>query len=52
LTRSFCGNASVLAEIGVPTDATRHGTLRIRLEPRRPAESQRFALVHEVTCNG
>jgi hypothetical protein len=52
LTRSFCGTPSILAEIGVPLEAVRHRTLRIRLEPRRPAESQRFALVHEVRCNG
>jgi len=51
LARSFCGASSVLKEIGVPADAGRHSTLRIRLEPRRPAEYQRFALVHEVACN-
>src|SRR4051812_41658032 len=27
LTRSFCGNTSVLTEIGVPTEAARNGTL-------------------------
>lgn len=51
LSRSFCGVSSVLTEIGVPADAGRHAALRIRLEPRRPTESHRFALVHEVVCN-
>lgn len=49
LTRTFCGASSVLTEIGVPADA--RPPLRIRLEPRRPAETQDFALVHEVVCN-
>lgn len=51
LTRSFCGASSVLTEIGVPADAGRYSALRIRLDPLRPLETQRFALVHEVTCN-
>jgi hypothetical protein len=51
LARSFCGASSVLSEVGVPADAGHHSTLRIRLEPRRPAESKHFALIHEVACN-
>jgi hypothetical protein len=52
LRRSFCGDRPVFAEVGVPADAARHGPMRIRLEPRRSTESQRFALSHEVRCNG
>jgi len=52
LERSFCGAQSVLAEIGVPIEAARAKSLRVRLEPRRPAESQSFPLVFEVGCNG
>jgi hypothetical protein len=52
LTRSFCGRFSVLPDVGVPADVAVHGPLRIRLEPRRAAEVQRFALTHEVRCNG
>lgn len=51
LASSFCGTSPVLTEIGVPADAGRDSELRIRLAPRRPSESQRFALVHEVACN-
>jgi hypothetical protein len=52
LERAFCGTPSVLSEVGVPLDAARPGPLRIRLVPRRNAESGRFALVHEVRCSG
>lgn len=52
LQRSFCGAQSVVAEVGVPPEAARHGMLRIRLEPRRPDYSQPFALTHEVRCDG
>ncbi len=51
LRRSFCGERPVFAEIGIPSDAARHGPLRIRLESRRPLEVQRFKLVHEVRCS-
>lgn len=51
LERSFCGARSVLAEIGVPIDEARKSVLRIRIEPRRPADSQPFPLVFEVSCN-
>lgn len=52
LKQSFCGARPVISEIGVPADAARHGPLRIRLEPRRPSDSQRFELTHEVRCDG
>jgi hypothetical protein len=52
LRNGFCGHAPVLAEIGVPTDALRHGPMRIRLESRRPVAQERFHLVHEVRCDG
>jgi hypothetical protein len=52
LKRSFCGTDSILSEIGIPMDEARKKSLRIRLEPRRPAESQRYSLLHEVSCNG
>lgn len=52
LARSFCGASSVLAEIGVPAEAGRPAPLRIRLEPLRPGVSERFALSHDVTCDG
>ena len=48
----FCGRHSVLSEVGVPLEAVGSGSLRIRLAPRRAAAAQRFALVHEVRCNG
>jgi len=51
LQRTFCGTPSVLTEVGVPPDAAGRGPLRIRIAPRRPSESPRFALVHEVRCN-
>jgi hypothetical protein len=50
LQRTLCGSPSVLAEVGVPPEA-RNG-LRIRLAPRRANESQRYALVQEVRCDG
>jgi hypothetical protein len=52
LRRSFCGTHPVIAEVGIPADAPRHGPLRIRLEPRGAQDSRRFALMHEVHCNG
>jgi hypothetical protein len=52
LQRSFCATHPIFTEIGVPADAARHGPVRIRLEPRRPGEVQRFVLTHEVRCNG
>lgn len=51
LKRAFCRKHPVYTEIGVPADAAQ-GTVRIRLEPRKPGESRRFALSHEVRCNG
>lgn len=52
LTRSFCGKQPIIAELGVPADAARHGPLRIRLEPRRAPVKHGFRLVHEVRCDG
>jgi len=51
MNRSFCARP-VISEIGVPAEAGRHGPLRIRLEPRRASDSQRFVLTHEVRCDG
>ena len=52
LMNSFCGTPPIFTEVGVPSNAARHGALRIRLEPRRPSEAQRFTLTHEVRCDG
>jgi hypothetical protein len=52
LKRAFCGASSVLAEVGVPAQTDRRSALRIRLEPRRPGVPERFALSHEVACDG
>jgi hypothetical protein len=52
LERSFCGTPSILEEIGIPVDVARKKPLRVRLEPRRAGETQRFALIHEVNCGG
>jgi len=52
LTRSFCGKSPIFTEVGIPADAPRHGPLSIRLEPRGPTDAERFALRHEVRCNG
>jgi len=52
LMRSFCGAHPVFTEVGIPADAARQGPLRIRLEPRRSFDGQRFTLVHEVRCSG
>jgi hypothetical protein len=53
LKRSFCSDRPITAEIGLPADAARHGPLRVRLEPRRPStQAGRFALLHEVRCDG
>jgi len=52
LMRSFCGAHPIFTEVGVPFDAARYGPLRIRLEPRSSYEDRRFALTHEVRCNG
>lgn len=51
LNRSSCGARPVIAELGVPPDASRHGVLRVRLEPRRPTDYGRFKLIHEVRCD-
>jgi len=52
LKNSFCMRPSVVSEIGIPFDAAAHGPLKVRLEPRRPTATQRFALIHEVRCDG
>jgi len=52
LRRGLCGSPSVLGEVGIPADATRHGPLLIRLEPRRKYDDTRHALTHEVRCDG
>lgn len=52
MKRSFCGAQPVFVEVGLPADAARHGPLRVRLEPRRPSDVQRFKLVYEVRCSG
>jgi hypothetical protein len=49
--RSYCGAKPVFVEVGLPADATRHGALRVRLEPRRPSELQQFKLEYEVRCS-
>ena len=52
LARSFCGSRPAVVEIGLPADAARNAPVHIRLEPRRRQETQRYALVHEVRCDG
>jgi hypothetical protein len=52
LRRGLCGSPSVLTEVGLPTEALRHGPLLIRLEPRRRYDDASHALSHEVRCDG
>lgn len=50
LAQGFC-KFPALAEIGVPIEIARKNVLRIRLEPRRAGDPQRYALIHEVRCS-
>jgi hypothetical protein len=51
LERAFCRSDPLTAELGIPTDASRHGPVRIRLEPRGSHAQPGYKLVHEVRCD-